>query len=250
MKDSSVRGLLAALACLAILPGPARAFDICGELTNAYGPFDFYTDKDKLPIVESAHFTPSVETLRAGITSSVGREIDYTLRAFPNHPRALMAMVRLGEKERSEHPKGSRWSVTCYLERAIRFRPEDGMARMIYGIHLAKQKKNKEAVEQLEKARELAEDNANLHYNLGLVYFDLGRYDDSLKHAHEAYRLGFQLMGLKNKLVKAKQWRDPAPAAAEAPAAEVPAAAAGAGAGSSAGPAPASAAEPAPPAAK
>src|SRR5678816_4417104 len=65
----------------------------CGPLANAYGPFDYRTDRTgtTLSIVEDNHFTPAVEQLISGITSSVGGEIDYTLRAFPNHHRALLS---------------------------------------------------------------------------------------------------------------------------------------------------------------
>src|SRR4051812_47506028 len=61
----------------------------CGSLANPYGPFDYRTSKDKLDIVEGAHFTPDVETLRSGSTGSLGADIDYTLRTSPNHHRAL-----------------------------------------------------------------------------------------------------------------------------------------------------------------
>lgn len=207
-----IRKLLMQVLCVlvggAMLCGPAVAFDVCGELTNAYGPFDYWSDKDKLGIVESNHFTAGVETLRAGKSGYLGSDIDYTLRAFPNHPRALMAMMKLGEKERTERPAGAHFSVACYFDRAIRFRPNDSMARMIFGTYLAKRKKNNEALLQLEVAEQHAVDNANLHYNMGLVYFDLGKYEEALKHAHAAYRLGFTLPGLRNKLSAVGRWQD------------------------------------------
>lgn len=215
MKGTRVKWVVALWMVVASLAyfTLAYGFDECGELRNAYGPFDYRTDKDKLPIVENVHFTANIESLRSGNTGVLpGGDIDYTLRAFPNHSRALMAMVRLGQKEKTERPKGTRYSVRCYLDRAVRFRPDDGMARMIYGIYLAQRKKSAEALNQLELAKESAGENANLHYNLGLVYCDLGRYEEALHHAHMAYRLGFQLPGLKEKLNKAGRWRDPVPA--------------------------------------
>lgn len=206
-RSANVR-LLRAVCCL-FLSGSAYAFEECGPIQNAYGPFDFWVDKDKLGIVEGAHFTPEVETLRRGKSGRIGGDIDYTLRAFPNHPRALFSMVKLGERDRTEQPAGANFTVRCYLVRAIRFRPEDSMARMIYGTYLAKKKKNAEALEQLEIALKFAPDNANLFYNLGLVYFDLKEYDKALSSAHKAYQLGFQLPGLRLKLEKAGQWHDP-----------------------------------------
>ena len=43
----------------------------CGALFSSgqYGPYDFRTDKEKLPIVLGAHFTPEVEALIRGKTS-------------------------------------------------------------------------------------------------------------------------------------------------------------------------------------
>ena len=64
------------------------------DLHNAFGPFDYRTaTKDKLKLVESYHFTPKVESLIGGQSGTLGADIDYTLRAFPNHPRALLCGV-------------------------------------------------------------------------------------------------------------------------------------------------------------
>jgi tetratricopeptide (TPR) repeat protein len=121
----------------------------------------------------------------------------------------------LGEKEKTIRPHGAGYPVVCYLERATVFRPEDTTTRSIYGAYLAKNKKNKEAIEQLQLAEKASEDNANLHYNLGLVYADLGEFDKSLIHAHKAYSLGFTLPGLKSRLQKAGKWHEPDPLPAD-----------------------------------
>ncbi|MBU3910160.1 MAG: tetratricopeptide repeat protein [Gammaproteobacteria bacterium] len=208
-------GLSIGMVSWAMLSGYAHAYDVCGSLQNAYGPFDYWVDKNMLGVVEDHHFTPEVESLVRGKSGYIGGDIDYTLRAFPNHPRALLAMVRLGEKIRSERPGGANYSVRCYLDRAIRFRPNDSMARMIYSFYLVKRKKNAEALEHLEVATQHATESGNLHYNLGLVYIDLGKYDRALQHAQEAYRLGFNLPGLRAKLEKAGKWQDPPAAKTE-----------------------------------
>ena len=94
----------------------------CGALTNSYGPFDYRTSKAELKIVEDYHFTPDVETLRHGNTATVGGDIDYTLRASPNHHRALMSMVNLAVRTKSDKPLGPRLTVDCYFDRAMRQR--------------------------------------------------------------------------------------------------------------------------------
>jgi len=99
----------------------------CGKLENAYGPFDYTNPSDrekKLPIVEKFHFTPSVETLVHGNSSTVAKDLDYTLRAFPNHHRALYAMLRYQLKNKG--PAGARYTIECYFDRALRLAPKDG----------------------------------------------------------------------------------------------------------------------------
>jgi hypothetical protein len=204
---------LAMLFAVGLVSG-ARAQG-CGELKNAYGPFDYRTATEVQRItVEKAHFTPRVEALTEGeSTAYIGGDLDYTLRAFPNHPRALLALVKLAEREARDPPRGSRYTVDCWFDRAIRFAPNDGQVRVIYGVRLLKQGRTDAAVEQLEQARKIAGDDPNVHYNLGLAYFDLKDYDKALQHAHEAYRLGFPLPGLRNKLKQSGMWREPTSAA-------------------------------------
>lgn len=208
----------AILVCVTIfvaLPAVALAAAenefLCGPLANAYGPFDYRTaTPDQRTLVEGAHFTREVETLVRGTTShQPGGDINYTLRAFPNHPRALKSMMDLEFRKKADRPPGSRWPVWCYFDRAIRFTPEDPQVRMLYGLYLHKKGDVARAIAQLETARELAGDNANLHYNLGLAYFDLRDFDKSLAHAHRAYAMGFPLDGLRNKLKRAGKWAEP-----------------------------------------
>jgi len=117
-------------------------------------------------------------------------------------------MMRLGDKEKTERPRGARFTVACYFARGVRFAPDDGAVRVLYGIYLSRNGKKSEAVEQLQAAQELVGDDPNLHYNLGLAYFDLKDYDKALLHAQKAYELGFPLPGLRDKLKKAGKWRD------------------------------------------
>lgn len=183
----------------------------CGSLQNSYGPYDYRSDKDKLPIVEGAHFTPAVANLVKGATGTLGADIDYTLRAFPNHHYALLAMIRLGNKEHQSKPGGAKYSVECYLYRANRFRGDDSTVKMIYATYLAKNNRSAEALKQLNEAVELGEDSANLNYNIGLVYLDLKQYDNALNYAHRAYQMGFPLPGLRDRLRRAGKWTEPAP---------------------------------------
>lgn len=229
--------LLAATACTPALAQSAGGG--CGSLEASYGPFDFRTDHSKLPIVTGAHFTAPVEALIRGATSTrPGGDIAYTLRAIPNHHRALISMMRLGEKEKTSKPFGSNYTVECWFERAIAFRPDDSIVRMIYSGFLNSKGNVKNANSQLEFATAYAKDNGFTHYNIGLHYFDLKNYDKALMQAHKAIGLGFDHADLRNQLTAAGKWREPqaTPASTDPAAAgnpnEVPAAAASAPASS------------------
>ena len=144
----------------------------CGAL-HTYSEGGDYTDpKDRagLAIVESFHFGKQVEQLVRGMSSSVGDDIGYTLEHFPNHHRALSAMVRLAVRDKTAQPRGAKYSVACYFDRAIRFRPRDATVRSIYGAYLLTLDRTDAALEQLEEAAQLAPDNPTTHYNLGLLY--------------------------------------------------------------------------------
>lgn len=207
----------AMLLCVLIVAlGNASAFGqssylTCGSLQASYGPFDYRTDRDKLPIVESAHFTEVVEALIRGTTSTrPGGDIAYTLRAIPNNHRALLAMMRLGEKEKTPQPSGSTYSIDCWFDRAVRFRPDDGIVRMIYSTYLSSKGRLPEANAQLEIATSYAKDSAFTHYNIGLHYFDLKNYDKALLQAHRALALGFPQTALRDQLQSVGKWTEPA----------------------------------------
>ena len=191
----------------------------CGELNNAYGPYDYRSDRDKLPIVEIAHFTPEVEALMRGLTGLVGGDIDYTLRAFPNHHRALLTMMRLGERTKSVQPAGAKYTVDCYFQRAVRFKPDDTTARMLFANYLLKNGRSAEANQQMEQTLALAGDNPFTHYNAGLVYLDMKNYEKALQQAHTAYALGFSRPELREALKKVGKWVEPPADATSMPAA-------------------------------
>lgn len=207
-----MRALVAVLMALGTTAsGLASGQEGCGPLENAYGPFDYRSSKKELNVVEQFHFTPDVESLRHGNTGALGGDLDYTLRASPNHHRALMAMVNLALKAKSAKPLGARYTVDCWFDRAIRFANDDGAVRIIYGVYLYRVGKKDEARRVLEDARRFAKDDPNLYYNLGFVYLDLGDKAKALESAQTAYRLGAQLPGLRNKLRKAGAWKDAPP---------------------------------------
>jgi tetratricopeptide (TPR) repeat protein len=208
--------LLLAVAFMSPKIGSAQVVAACPDHIGGYGPYDYTNPDDRakhLAIVETYHFTPPVEALVRGTSGTVGDDLDYTIRAFPNHHRALDAMSKLSIKLKAARPRGSRCSVDGYFERAIRFQPNDGRLHMIYGLHLHRWNKIKEARQQFEQAGKLAPDDVDVNYNLGLVYADFKEWDKASDFAEKAYSRGFPLPGLKNKLKKVGKWKEPKSAA-------------------------------------
>lgn len=227
------------LAAAAYAQGPALGAAACGGFPRSdNGPHDYRVVRDKrLHIVEQYHFTPSVETLTRGSSSAeIGGDLNFTLRAFPNHHRALLAMVRLTERLRNDQPPGSHYTVECWLDRAVRFAPDDTVARMIYANFLHKRGRTDDALVQMDRVAAIAGDSAFTHYNAGLILVEMKQYERALAHAHKAYALGFQRPDLRDKLQSLGQWKEPsevrpiaaasAAEAASAPAGEASAAAA------------------------
>jgi tetratricopeptide (TPR) repeat protein len=218
---SLLAALLAACA-VASVPGTGRAqepLSICGSIKNAYGPFDYRTDRDKLAIVESNHFTPPVESLIRGQTGAIGGDLDYTLRAFPNHHRALLAVMNLGKREKKDKTAGMNYTVECYFDRALRFASNDTVARSLYAIYLRERSRPADAERQLDIALQHAGDNALSHFNLGLQYFELKAYDKAAQQARAAQSLGLTWPELIQRLREAGRWVEPEAAAGAASAA-------------------------------
>lgn len=190
--------------------GSAQA-KFCGELRNAFGPFD-YRKAASLPfeihIVESVHFTTDVEQNIKGATGNVGSDLDYTLRAWPNHHRALASMSRQGIIEKTVKAHGAKYPVECYFLRAFEFAPYDGMSHAVYATHLSAHGKVNEAMVEFKRAVELDPDNPTINYNAGLAYIKTKEYDKALLHAKKAYAVNFPLPGLKNKLIALGKWND------------------------------------------
>lgn len=165
-------------------------------------------DRSGLALVENYHFTPEVERLQRGASSSVAGDIAYTLEHFPNHHRALAAMTRLALRDKNRKPAGAHYTLDCYYERALQFRPDDAKVHALYGAYLLAQGQNDAALAALQHSARLAPQDAGAQYNLGLVYLKQQNYEQALQQAHKAYALGFPLAGLRQQLQASGHWRD------------------------------------------
>jgi tetratricopeptide (TPR) repeat protein len=219
---NKLRSLVRVVACSSLLLLPlyevvyAQAVSNCGPLENHYGPFDYRTaNAQQKSIVENRHFDTRIENLLPGSTNPWADDISYTLRVFPNHHRALVTMQRIAEREKTDKPASAQYSIACYFDRAIRYRPDDLIVRMLFAEYLIKKSRNDEASQQLEFTVKSAQDNPFTHYNVGLLFLKMKSYDRALAQAHLAMQLGFTRTDLKDGLVAAGKW-------GEAPNPEVP----------------------------
>lgn len=203
-------GLLLAWA-MAAGAAPADDFIPCPSFdAGGYGPYNYVTDKDKLPIVEHAHFTPEVRNLIRGNRGTLMGDIDYTLRHFPNHHLALLSVSNYSRRRDFQDDafwsNHGRFPVECYFQNAVRFAPNDPNVYLIYAIHLHRNQEYRKAMVQYQAAVKMAPNNPETHYNLGLLYVDLKDFKAARAQAEIAYKSGYPLPGLRNRLKQAGAW--------------------------------------------
>jgi tetratricopeptide (TPR) repeat protein len=213
-KERTLKGIVPAALLLAAAAAAAKPY--CGELANGFGPYDYREPPpDSLYLVESAHYTEEVAAGVKGNTGTIGGDLDYTLRAFPNHIKALTTMAAVAARTKVNQLAGAKFPVECYFERAVRFQPDDGLAWGAYGKYLYGTGEVERAMPMLKKAFDMVPDNPSINYNLGIAYFRSKQFDQAVKHATIAYQHDFPLDGLRNMLVRAGKWNgkvDPLPA--------------------------------------
>ena len=198
--------------------GMSHAGRLCsGSNVANYGPYDYVTRKDKLRVVENAHFTPRVQNLTGGENAAgPTSDLNYTLKVIPNHHLALNSVMQFHAlqvgKYQSLLKKGKQPGyslnspVECYLQRAINYSPSDATSRMLYAVFLQREGHLEQSAKQYEKALELAPMAQNIEYNYALVLVELKRYAAAREIAGRLYGDNFPLPGLKKKLKLANQW--------------------------------------------
>jgi len=171
------------------------------------GPYDYLrTDQyiSHMKKVDLAHFSANVEQLK-GASKGRGRnplpDLDYTLRAIPNHHRALNTAIRYHARVTSSGVSYSlRSPVECYLQRAINFSPKDASAMALYAIFLHKQGQYDQAEHWYQNAEALSPTDLQIKYNYGLLLIKLDKLEDARNMANFVYQHGYPLQGLKKIL--------------------------------------------------
>ncbi len=187
-------------------PSPCGPVAIPGH----YGPYDYVSEAAKVVIVNQGHFTNQVENLHPkGQTGYLGADLTYTLNASPNHHRALATLMAYGAKTKSLQPPHMGLTIECYFDRAVRFRPEDGVVRALFGLYLHQINRTNDGLKQMAAAAHFAGDDGQRHHSIGLGYLEMGRSDLALQQAHRALKLGFPSVALVEKLKAGGQWQEP-----------------------------------------
>lgn len=199
-----------------------NAASLCEPVTyggGQYGPIDFYDNNSHMEkqgltgglkgetsvtIVTKYHFNSNVKYLKRGQTAvHIANDLDYTLRALPNHPEALDTVSRFEVNRNKsasfkQKQKAMPYSADCYFQRAIQvFGHKQPQTYMIWGLHKYRNKKYQEAIELYTKARASGFQNAELEYYLGLAYFKTDNIKKAKLHSDIAYEMGYLLPGLK-----------------------------------------------------
>ncbi len=194
----------------------------CQGSGQGFGPYDYTNSSHKsekigggndtaLTIVDRNHFSPETEAFFKPMTGSFSHDIDYTLRAWPNHHRALLTITRyqIMINKGALHGEALKSPVECYFQRAINFSPNDSGAHSLYANYLSKMGKTEKAKEWYEKALEISPNSSKIAYAYSLFLIDQKQYDTALEYAHKAYQNGKPPAGLKNKLKQLGAWKDP-----------------------------------------
>lgn len=151
------------------------------------------------------HVAPAAREMNTvsgkGVGGSVSGNIEWTLLRYPNHHDALNLVARyyFVIKEKPRHTPLAR-PPECYLNRALSFKTKDTRVWIIYGNYLYKREMYEKSVVRYKEALKISPNYAEAHYNVGLVYFKMGQYEDALASAKEAYALEFPLPGLRRML--------------------------------------------------
>ncbi len=166
-----------------------------------------HSKKPRLKNVEEHHFTSSVEQIRpgGGRSATVIDDINYTLRAFPNHHKALYAIMRYSWKYKGKE-FGTVAPPECHFQRTLSIFNDDPVVHMLYGIYLHKAGNLKMALMEYQAAEQLEFNSSELSYNMGLLFTELKDYPNARKYAEKAYSAKYPLPGLRKKLMRLGEW--------------------------------------------
>jgi len=158
-------------------------------VTNDY--FDPLRDQKLLTINEQYHLSKGkfYKRFREGIVSGNFKlaiaELDFVLRYWPNHPKALLLMASIAKMKKDPN------LADRYFRKALHFYPQHAMTHGQYGHFLVEVGRIEEGIKHLQEGIKINE-------KLIVAYEWLG----------EAYSLRGDSKRAKDALAKARHWRE------------------------------------------
>ena len=132
-------------------------------------------------------------------------ETNYVLPRIP--PSVPVHWKMLTIQSRALYVSGKKQPAIDALKQIIRRKPDLVDGYVVLGNFLYKEGKYAEAREVLQAGLEkVPTPTAEMHYFLGMIMLKQGSFDGARDHAQKAYKLGYPLPGLRNKLKAAGHW--------------------------------------------
>lgn len=180
-----------------------------GDSYGQDGARDYYTpritvvDKQFLENVEKYHLVPVLQGRGKNALVNSKGDLEFVLNYYPNHPQALDLYSQLCTAKAPPQQCGA----DSRFQAALAINSNAAPTYVVYGIHLQRQGKTSDAVDQYRIALRLNPGSVNAHYNIALALFDLQKFQESNAHAQAAYAAGVPYPGLKDKLARSGHWK-------------------------------------------
>ena len=162
--------------------------------------------------VENHHFDSHYAAFIAGLSRvPQGRRgggeppsagFDYTLWGFPNHPKALAAIEKLGFETKTNKLPSMLLPTHCYFERGIKFYSDDPNPHAIYAYYLARRNNPEKALVHIKRADKLNNESADIYLYLAWSALEIENYELATRFARHLYKNGYPLPGLRNRLIR------------------------------------------------
>jgi tetratricopeptide (TPR) repeat protein len=172
-----------------------------------------YYDPAAAPIVRSVelnHLGRAINQMHEKRWPGARADLEFILRYVANHPQALSLLSEVCFKVKEPD------CAQPFFDNALRLYPETASTHAAYGAYLHRLGNVPQAIEAYKRALALNPKSTQTHYNLGLAYFDTKDYQRANEEAQRAYAMGAELPGLRDKLIRAKQWNPSAAGSAAA----------------------------------
>ena len=136
--------------------------------------------------VNRFHLKPAIRLIRSGKPQRAIPDLEFVLRWVPNHPMGLMLIANVSRL--AQRPN----LAVARFEQAIHLFPKYGMTYAQYGKFLYDLKKNKKAIDLLNKAIALDSKLGVAYGWLSLAYYAEGKKGLAKKEEKKARALGYK----------------------------------------------------------